>query len=126
MPAVIWIEQVQRDFLKHKRFVFAIDPDVSRVVTMRTTDKYEAIAAVGTNGDNYDVSNKDVIAWLRKLEKEEPFTLSGIGGDFLRGTFKRKVKNAKALARRMYAFCPDIVDQGVEFVENLAQLLRES
>ena len=43
------------------------------VALLPTTDVYRAIAAVGTAGPDCEVSNEDLIAWLRDLEKEQPF-----------------------------------------------------
>ena len=65
-----------------------------------------------------------VIAWLRELEAEQPFELTGIGFDFLSGRFAAPVKDPAGLAKRMYEFCPDIVDQGVGDVAALAEELR--
>jgi hypothetical protein len=44
----------------------------------------------------------------------------------MQGRFVREIGDANALARRFYAFCPDIVDQGTGSVEALAQELRRS
>jgi hypothetical protein len=91
-----------------------------------TADKYEVIAAVGTNGANYDLGPPEVVQWLRDLEREVPFILTGIGFDFLKGHFTGPRAGPEDLARRMYEFCPDIVDQGCGTVEKLADSLAES
>ena len=52
--------------------------------------------------------------------------LTGIGFDWVQGRFLAGVSDASALARRFYAFCPDIVNQGTGSVEALAQELRRS
>ncbi len=46
------------------------------------------------------------------------------GFDYMEGFFTAPVKDPEALARRMYQFCPDIVDQGVGTVNKLARELR--
>jgi len=112
--------------LKHGAYLFRIDtnfdianqPDVLAVLP--TLDKYEVLQAVGTDGINYDVDNAAVITWLRTMEERNPFTLTGAGLDFLEGYFVTPPQNAAALAKRMYEFCPDIVDQGTGTVEALA------
>jgi hypothetical protein len=91
-----------------------------------TPDPYAVVAACGTNGDNYGTSNADVIAWLRDLEKTHPFVLTECGFDYCAGRFLKPVADAKKLAKRMYEFCPDIVDQGTESVEALAKELEEN
>ncbi len=52
--------------------------------------------------------------------------LIGSGFEFLRGKFTSKIAKPAALAKRMYEFCPDIVDQGVGDVKALAEELRKS
>ena len=49
----------------------------------------------------------------------------GRGHDEIDGRFLGKVKDPQRLARRMYRFCPDIVDQGVGTVAALAKSLKE-
>lgn len=103
---------------------FGIDGRPDKVGLLPTADKYAVIAAMGTNGDNFNIGTAGVIAWLRDLEGEQPFVLTGIGFDHLEGHFTSKVKDPRALARRMYQFCPDIVDQGVGSLGKLADELR--
>ena len=79
----------------------------------KTTDKFKVVQLVGTDGINYDHDNTEVIGWLRELDKDEPFELTGAGFDYVEGFFRQGVHNPKALARRIYAFCPDFVDQGL-------------
>jgi ankyrin repeat protein len=98
---------------------------VSALAALPTSDKYEAIAYMQTNGCNFGLGPGGIIKWLKKLEKEQPFVLTGIGHDFLDGSFTRPIKHPKALARRMYKFCPDIVDQGCGTVEALTEVLKE-
>jgi Domain of unknown function (DUF4253) len=90
-----------------------------------TSDKYVVLAAVGTSGINYGHTNADVIEWLQKMEQDHPWVLTGCSYDFVEGRFLRPPADAKALAERMYPFCPDIVDQGCRTVAALAQELKQ-
>ena len=110
-------------FRYDQNFGIAGNPD--KVGLLPTADKYAVMAAMDTNGDNYDIGTAGVIAWMKELEQEQPFVLTGIGFDYLEGRFTGPVKDPKALARRMYQFCPDIVDQGVGDVSKLAGELRK-
>ena len=87
---------------------------------MPTTDRYEVIQVMGTSAGNYEMDTENVIAWLRRLQRIQPFTITGVGHDFLSGKFTSKIKNADLLARKMYKFCPDIVTQGHETVRAIA------
>ncbi len=66
------------------------------------------------------------IAGLRTLERDHPFVVTGMGFDWVEGRFRSAMGDADALARRFYAFCPDIVEQGTETVAALARELAES
>jgi len=125
------LESWTRAYLERGVYLFRRDsgfgrqPDV--LVLMPTSEKYEVLRRVGTDAANYDRSNEDVIAWLREMEREHPFLLTGAGLDFLEGEFLRPPGSAEsaALAKRMYEFCPDIVDQGCASVDALAAELRK-
>jgi len=125
------LSQAHTDFLARGFYLFRYDqsfgiggsPD--KIGLLPTTDKYAVMAAMETNGDNYEISPTGVIAWMKELEAEQPFILTGIGFDYLEGRFTDPVKDPGGLARRMYEFCPDIVDQGVGSVEKLAAELQK-
>jgi hypothetical protein len=95
-------------------------PKASRVAIIPAVDKYEAIKAMGTNGANHNLLPADIIRCLRRLEAKQPFVLTGIGFDFLSGKFTSRIANARTLARKMLAFCPDL-----DSVENVGELAAE-
>jgi hypothetical protein len=98
----------------------------NRIAVVPTTDKYQVLFAMQTNGQNYDLMPDDVVAWLRALEKHQPFLLTCAGFDFVGGRFTTQIAKPAALAKRMYEFCPDIVDQGCGDTKALAAELRKS
>ncbi len=121
------LDKAQEEFLKKGAFVFSPDTNfASRIAVLPTTDKYDALLAMQTNGQNYDLMPQDVVAWLKKLEKEQPFVITGVGFDFVSGRFTTKIDKPAVIAKRMYDFCPDIVDQGTGDVKALAQELVKS
>ena len=85
----------------------------------------EVLAAYQTNGANCEIYTQDVIDWLDELEKTQPFLLTGAGFDWCEGVFTKPLVDSKKLAKRMYEFCPDIVDQGVGDVSRLALELKK-
>jgi ankyrin repeat protein len=126
-PEVVDVKALQQEVIGLGCFFFAGKIlHHSTVVALPTADKYEAIAAMQTNGANYGVGPGAIIAWLKYLEKEQPFLLTEIGFDVVAGEFLQPVADAKALAKRMYEFCPDIVDQGTQTVGALAKELRKT
>ena len=94
-------------------------PDEIGLVPLR--DQFAVVRLVGTNGANHDVSTGAVVAWLRELERDAPFILTGIGYDHLEGRFLQPVgADADSIASRMHRFCPDVVEQGTGSVRELA------
>jgi hypothetical protein len=73
-----------------------------------TAEKYAVLAATGTNGVNYGHSTRDIIAWLRDLDKENPFDLTECWLDYLGGKFLEPLQNVERWAEKMLQFCPDI------------------
>jgi hypothetical protein len=104
---------------------FGIGGKLDKVGLLPTADKYAVMAAMETNGDNYNIGTAGVIAWMKELEQEQPYVLTGIGFDYMEGHFTGPIKDAQILAKRMYQFCPDIVDQGVGDVGKLATELEK-
>ena len=105
---------------------FGITGQSDRVALFPRSDRYEILRLMGTNGWNYDIGPDSIVAWLQALERDHPFVLTGMGFDWVEGRFRSVIGDADALARRFYAFCPDIVDQGTETVEALARELGAS
>jgi hypothetical protein len=125
------LRQAHTNFLARGFYLFRYDQNFGisgqpdKVGLLPTTDKYAVMAALDTNGDNYSIGTAGVIAWMKELEQEQPYVLTGIGFDYMEGYFTGPVKDPDALAKRMYQFCPDIVDQGVETVGKLARELQK-
>jgi ankyrin repeat protein len=91
-----------------------------------TANRAEVLAAFQTNGANFEVYPQDVVQWLDELEKSQPFVLTGVGFDWCEGTFTKPLVDSKKLAKKMYEFCPDIVDQGTGDVSRLALELKKT
>jgi hypothetical protein len=110
-------------------YLFCYDEQLTgekvRLALLPTTSRREVLLAWQTNGANYDLMPEDIVYWLDELEKEQPFELIGIGPDWCRGRFTTPIKNSRQLAKKMYEFCPDIVDQGVGTVAALAKELNK-
>jgi hypothetical protein len=110
-------------FLNEQHFGIGGEPDVLWILP--TDDKFAVMAFTGVDGINYGLDNHLVIRWMKQLEKGQPYLLTGCGQDFMSGRFIGSLADADAMAKRMYAFCPDIVDQGTGSVEALAKELRD-
>lgn len=115
------VERERKRLFDYGAYLFLADHGFKRdkdtLGLAKTTDKFKVVQLVGTDGINYGHDNVEVIAWLRELDRDEPFELTGAGFDYVEGSFKQDVRNPKALARRIHAFCPDFVDQGLGLTE---------
>src|SRR6266516_1196903 len=70
-----------------------------RVALFPRGDRYEILRLMGTNGWNYNVGPDSIIAWLRALERDHPFVLTGMGFDWVEGRFRSPIRDADALSR---------------------------
>jgi ankyrin repeat protein len=121
------LQVLHEQFLAKGCYVFATDAlDDRQLTVLPTMSRDDVIGAMQTNGANFGLGPAEVAAWLRELAEEQPFAITGAGFDFLRGHFLKPVKKPAALAKRMYEFCPDIVDQGVGDVKELAAELKRT
>jgi Domain of unknown function (DUF4253) len=119
----------QDDLLAMGSFLLRGEPEedadaTTRLLLLPTADPSEVMALMGTNGLNYDLATEDLVAWLRELEREQPFVLTGCGFDWLEGRFTTPVRDPVALARRLEEFCPDTVAQVHGSLKQLADRLR--
>jgi hypothetical protein len=103
---------------------FKINGRPDKVGLLPTADPYLVMATMETNGNNYNIGTDGVIAWMMELQQEQPFIVTGVGFDYMEGYFTGPVKDPETLAKRMYEFCPDIVDQGTNSVSALARELQ--
>lgn len=125
------VEELQGEMLSRGAFVFASEVDIrtdfaEELVVLATTDPYDAVIVMGTNGANYDVQAPHILGWLEAAKAETPWVLTHIKYSTLSGRFLARPSDPEAMARGMYALCPDIVDQGFGEVEYLAESLGSS
>lgn len=89
-------------------------------------NKYEPLLFEATNAVNYDIYTLEIIEKLKKWDSLYGLEIYGIGFDFVAGTFKNLPNDVSELAKEMYEFCPDIVDQGTGSVKELEIEIKNS
>ena len=109
-------------FFRHHRDHRDIQDKLGLIPTRDWTD---LIRAFQTNGANYDLMPADIARWLQELAARYPFIITGVSWDWLEGRFTGPVNDSRKLAHMMYEFCPDIVDQGIGSVKDLARALEK-
>ena len=103
---------------------FGSAPD--RVAVLRSTDPFDPLRTMATNGTNYDIHTDSIITRLADWDRRYGLTIVGAGLDWVEAELVRPPPDWVAFAREVYEFCPDIVDQGTETVEALAEEMKES
>ncbi len=97
---------------------FGSKPD--EIAVMKTSDQYDILRAMGTDGINYGITNPMLINKLKEWEKICSFEITGAGRDWLEARFIKQPADMKSFAKQVYKFCPDVVEQGTQTLEALA------
>jgi hypothetical protein len=100
--------------LKYMPFVVEMNEGlkIDKIGIIKGTDQYEILRIMHTDGDDYDISNQDVIDRLKEWEINSPFVILGADSYWVEIEFKILPKDLKAFVEEVYDFCPDAVDQG--------------
>ncbi|MFN3670129.1 MAG: DUF4253 domain-containing protein [Brevundimonas sp.] len=99
------------------------------IVVLPTRDPAEALAVLRFGGWNACPLIETHVAALRSWRDRFGFELVGVGPDIIEGRVARRPADraaALALAREMWAYSPDIVDQGTVDLATLAATLMVS
>lgn len=114
--------------LKYMPFVVEMNEGLKtdKIGVLKGADQYEILRIMHTDGDDYDISNQDVIDRLKEWEKNSPFDIIGADSDWVELEFRTLPKDLKAFAEEVYDFCPDAVDQGPGSVEGLIKDMKRA
>jgi len=87
------------------------------VIVLKTADHFSIVKIKKTDGANYGISNKTILARLRGWEKQCTFEIVGASLDWIAIVFHSLPKNLCRFAEEVYRLCPDAVDQGVGLMQ---------
>ena len=79
-----------------------------------------------TNGENYGISTRKVVAALSEINQQNPFEILGAGLDFADIRFCESIHDPLALAHEIYDICPDSVEQHCGTITNLANQIDQT
>lgn len=105
---------------------FGIDNMKDKVAIVPTADKYTILKETGTDGINYDIDNDSLLKIIREFDTKYELTLIGCNLTWCEFSIGKEPTDWMVLAKECYAVCPDIVEQGTETVEGLAEELRRT
>lgn len=95
------------------------------ICILKSTDKYDVLRSLKSNGENYNVDTDSIIEKLKKWEKEYGVEIQGTDGDWVDIKFNKLPTDTKEMAKEIYEFCPDSVDQGAGSLEELENCLKD-
>ncbi len=123
------LDDLQSIAAKFASFIFETSHDVGPVslVLIPSDDQFAALQVVQTAGPNFEIGPGHVFEWLRSLHHDYPLMITGANYNFVQGYFRDQpeLDEALELAERIYEFCPDVVEQGTETVQALAQEIAD-
>lgn len=97
-------------------------PDI--VTVIRGNNSYDILKIQSTEGQNYYLDTKAIIAWLKEQQKQGTFVVIGAGPDWLEARFIKPPQNMLSFARKVNVFAPDVVVQGPQTVEKLSERMK--
>jgi hypothetical protein len=123
----IIIDNLQH-FIAQGKYIFISDLAYNgyKVAVVNNPDPYAIMKYAGTNGLNYDITTEDIIAKYKKWDSEFGIRIIGIGPDFCECQIVNTDIDYPKLAEEVYEFCSDVVEQGTETVEKLAEEMEAS
>lgn len=98
----------------------------TEVVVGKGRDQFDILRVAATDAINYDMLTNDLIARLKQWNAAYGIDIYKASTDTIELRLKTLPPDLHAFAVQLYAFCPDIVDQGVGSVEKLEDYLRRT
>jgi hypothetical protein len=111
-------------FVVEQRFNIGNKPD--NIAVLKTTDKYEVLRQIQTEGPNYDITNDSLLKIIKRFDNEYALNLVGASGDWCEFEINKEPTNWLSFAKEVYKVCPDVVDQGAGTVEVLANEMKRT
>ena len=87
--------------------------DTDGLALWPSSDPYEIMRAMDTNGANHGLLVEDVIAWFRREEAQYPIRFGAIGFDYVGGHLSGNPRDLPGFASRFIAFCPDLKGESI-------------
>lgn len=94
-------------------------PEGVELVVAAGRDQFDILRTAQTDGVNYDLDTEAIVKELQAWDREFGIDIWQAETDTVQLRLKTMPKDLAAFARRIYKFCPDVVDQGVGSVKAL-------
>ncbi|WP_058300914.1 DUF4253 domain-containing protein [Gorillibacterium timonense] len=127
-----WVDALQERldgellaFIGTTRWLGEEDEQGVEVVVAKGETPFDSLRLAQTDAANYDLSTEDIITKLKELDRRYGIRLYAVQTDSVGFELLRQPTNLQAFAEELYAFCPDLVDQGVGSIEHLIDYLKD-
>jgi hypothetical protein len=124
------LSSLRRKLLPLKYMAFVVEMNeglkIDKIGILKGTDQYEILRIMQTNGNDFDISNEDIIDRLKEWETHFAFDIIGAGNDWVEIEFKTLPKDLDDFAGEVYDFCPDAVDEGPGSTFELAKEIHKT
>jgi Domain of unknown function (DUF4253) len=97
-------------------------PDILTVV--KGNNSYDILKIEATEGQNYQLDTKAIIAWLKEQQKLGTFVVIGAGPDWIEARFVKPPENMLSFAENVNAFAPDVMEHGPKTLDKLAERMK--
>jgi hypothetical protein len=115
-PGLVAFVGVTRDLSRNP-------PPGVELVVAPGKDQFDILRVAATDGTNYGLGTEAIVTELKAWDRDFGIDIWQAETDTVQLRLKKPPKDMMAFARRVYAFCPDIVDQGTGSVEELARTI---
>ncbi len=94
------------------------------VVIAPGSSQFDILRVAASDGINYDLTTEDLVRELTSWDEAFGVDIWQAETDTIQLRLKSLPKDMMKFARRVYEFCPDIVDQGTGSVEELGRSIQ--
>lgn len=97
------------------------------IAVVKSSDPYDILRVMETDGANYNVTTEDIVAFLKKWERQIPFSITQCEGDTLVIQLET-VADVTEMVREAIELCPDLVggDDSPEQFAGVLDHIRKS
>ncbi len=96
------------------------------VTVVKGNNSYDILKIQRTEAPGYKLDTKAIIAWLKKMQQDGSFAVTGAGPDWLEARFIRQPRNMVVFANKVIAFAPDVRANGPRTAEKLAEKMKRT
>ncbi len=95
------------------------------VSIIKGNNSYDILKVQRTEAQSYQIETQAIIAWLKALQHEGTFVVTGAGPDWLEAKFVKPPQHMLPFAKKVMAFAPDGL-QGLRTAEKLAAQMEKN